>query len=64
MPESMQKLADISPMSWGLDGFLEIFLKGGDIFSVLNESLALLCFGGVALIVSMIILHKRIEGGL
>ncbi len=64
MPESMQKLADISPMSWGLDGFLEIFLKGGDIFSVLNESLALLCFGGVALMVSMIILHKRIEGGL
>jgi len=64
MPESMQKLADISPMSWGLDGFLDIFLKGGDIFAVLNESLALLCFGGVALMVSMIILHKRIEGGL
>ena len=64
MPESMQKLADISPMSWGLDGFLNIFLKGGDFFMVLNESLMLLLFGGVALIVSMIILHKRIEGGL
>jgi len=64
MPEMMQKLANISPMSWGLDGFLDIFLQDGDIFSVMNESLALLCFGGIALIVSMILLHKRIEEGL
>ena len=64
MPEMMQKLANISPMSWGLDGFLDIFLQGGDILSVMNESLALLCFGGVALIVSMILLRKRIEEGL
>jgi ABC-2 type transport system permease protein len=64
MPESMQKLASISPMSWGLDGFLEIFLKAGDLFMVLQESLALLGFGLIALIISMIILHKKIEEGL
>lgn len=63
MPESMQKLADISPMSWGLDGFLDIFLKGGDLSMVLNESSMLMLFGLIALMVSMIILHRRIEGG-
>jgi len=64
MPETMQKLADISPMSWGLDGFLDIFLKGGDIFSVLDESIALFCFGTIALIISMLVLYKRLEDGL
>jgi len=64
MPEAMQKFADISPMSWGLDGFLDVFLKGGDIFMVMNESLMLLAFGLVTLIVSMLILYIRISKGL
>ncbi|MCW8838447.1 MAG: ABC transporter permease [Thiovulaceae bacterium] len=64
MPESMQKFAEISPMSWGLDGFLEIFLKSADIFMVLNESLMLALFGMVCLIISMIILKLRISKGL
>jgi len=64
MPESMQTLANISPMSWGLDGFLDIFLKGGDIFMVLNESFLLIAFGAVALGVSMVILHVRMSDGI
>ncbi len=64
MPEFMQTLANISPMSWGLDGFLEIFLKGGDIFMVLNESFMLISFGAVALVSSMFILHVRMKKGL
>lgn len=64
MPESMQTLANISPMSWGLDGFLDIFLKGGDFFMILNESLLLLLFGITLLVLSMIILHRRLDRGL
>jgi len=64
MPETMQKLADISPMSWGLDGFLDIFLKGGGIAEVMNESLMLIVFGTVVLGISMFILHVRMEKGL
>ncbi|MEA1893329.1 MAG: ABC transporter permease [Campylobacterota bacterium] len=64
MPESMQQLANISPMSWGLDGFLDIFLKGGDFMMILNESLMLILFGLVALILSMLILNTRIQRGL
>ena len=64
MPESMQKLANISPMSWGLDGFLNIFLKGGGFSMILNESLLLLGFGSVLLVISMVILHIRLDKGL
>ena len=63
MPEAMQTLANISPMSWGLDGFLDIFLKGGDFSSIVNESLLLLLFGTVLLIVSMLVLDRRLSRG-
>jgi ABC-2 type transport system permease protein len=64
MPEIMQHIAEFSPMSWGLDGFLEIFLKAADASEVINYSLKLLLFGGVTLIISMIILQIRIKKGL
>lgn len=63
MPESMEKLSNISPMSWGLDGFLDIFLKEADVMMVSYNSLLLTLFGLVLLIVSMIILHIRIRKG-
>ena len=64
MPESMQTLANISPMSWGLDGFLDIFLKGGDFSMILNESCMLLLFGVILLILSMILLRRRLNRGI
>lgn len=64
MPESMQKIAELSPMSWGLDGFLDIFLKSADLFMISENILKLVSFGMVTLIVSMIILQIRINKGL
>lgn len=63
MPDFMQTLANISPMSWGLDGFLDIFLRGGGIAMVLNEALMLMLFGSIALGISMVMLHARIKKG-
>lgn len=63
MPESMQELSSISPMSWGLDGFLDIFLKEADVMMVSYNSLLLTGFGLSLLIISMIILHIRIRKG-
>ena len=63
MPESMQRIAELSPMSWGLDGFLEIFLNSADISMILDKILLLISFGGIALILSMIILRIRISKG-
>ena len=63
MPESMQRIAEFSPMSWGLDGFLAIFLNAADIDMILDKVLLLISFGSIALILSMIILHHRISKG-
>jgi len=64
MPEAMQKLSQISPMSWGLDGFLDIFLKAGDISMIFTNALMLFAFGLITLIISMIILQIRMNKGL
>jgi len=45
MPPVMRKIAAFSPMSWGLDGFLDIFLRGLGAQAVLPDSLALAGFG-------------------
>ena len=63
MPDFMQTLANISPMSWGLDGFLDIFLRGGGIGMVMNEALMLMLFGAVTLGTSMVMLQRRMKKG-
>lgn len=64
MPESMQKFAEVSPMSWGLDGFLEIFLQSSNLIGVLDESAKLALFGSICLGLSIIILKLKINKGL
>jgi ABC-2 type transport system permease protein len=61
MPGFMQDIADISPMSWGLEGFLDIFLRNGGISDVLSKSLALFVFGIVMLTLTILLLRKRKE---
>jgi ABC-2 type transport system permease protein len=64
MPESMQYLAQFSPMSWGLDGFLDIFLISADASYVFGDFLKLSSFGLISLAISMVILQRRIRQGL
>jgi ABC-2 type transport system permease protein len=47
MPPLMQNLAVLSPLSWGLDGFLDVFVRGGGIPQVLPEALGLLAFSAL-----------------
>jgi ABC-2 type transport system permease protein len=61
MPGFMQKLANLSPMAWGLEGFLDIFLRDGGASDVLPESLALLTFGAAMLALTAIILRRQRE---
>lgn len=49
MPATMQKIAEMSPMAWGLDGFLDIFLRNGNVQDVLPEAGSLLLFGCVTI---------------
>lgn len=62
MPGFMQNLANLSPMSWGLEGFLEIFLRNGNVYDVLPKSLYLFLFGVVMLTLTAILLRRRREG--
>jgi ABC-2 type transport system permease protein len=61
MPGFMQHIANISPMSWGLEGFLDIFLRNGSISDVLPESLSLFIFGIVMLTLTLVILQRQQE---
>jgi len=44
MPKFMQDLAEYSPMSWGLEGFLEVFVRGGGFVDIGNYIFYLLLF--------------------
>ncbi len=61
MPESMQQFANISPMSWGLEGFLDIFLRGHGVKEILPEAMALCGFGLCLLLLAATILSKRLR---
>lgn len=49
MPHSLQVLSQYSPMSWGLDGFLDVFLRGGGVTVVASAALKLALFGAACL---------------
>jgi ABC-2 type transport system permease protein len=61
MPQSMQTFSNISPMSWGLEGFLDIFLRGYGITDVIPESLALCGFGLSLLLLAAFVFSKRMR---
>ncbi len=61
MPAAMQDLSAISPMAWGLDGFLDVLLRGGTVMDVLPEAGRLVAFAMVLLGLSIIISSKRVE---
>ena len=60
MPDFMQRLSVLSPMSWGLDGFLDIFLRNGNILDVVKESLLLFLIGLVMLSTTAIIIKRKL----
>jgi len=59
MPDFMQRLATLSPMSWGLDGFLKIFVKGEGAPAVAGESAMLFLFGLAAMTLAVAVSRKR-----
>lgn len=64
MPPIMQELTQISPMAWGIDGFLDIFLKSANLGAVIGNVIMLMLFGIVFLILSVLVLQNRIKKGI
>lgn len=44
MPELMRNISVFSPLNWSLEGFYELFLRGGDASSVIGASIKLILF--------------------
>jgi ABC-2 type transport system permease protein len=55
----MQDLAVLSPLSWGLDGFLDVFVRGGAVPEVLPEALALLAFSAFCHAIAILRYRRR-----
>lgn len=52
MPPFMQDLTILSPMSWGLEGMLDVFIRELGVSSVLYESSVLILFGLISLLLA------------
>ena len=61
MPLAMQQWTNISPMAWGLEGFLQILLREGSALSVWPYATALLGFGAVALTIATSMHRIRVD---
>jgi ABC-2 type transport system permease protein len=58
MPETMQQLTNVSPMAWGLEGFLDVLLRGAAVPEVLPEVAALLAFGIATLAIAWMLVRR------
>lgn len=58
MPATMQKLAAISPMAWGLEGFHSVMLRHGSFADILPNLLQLLVFAALSLLAAVWLNHR------
>lgn len=56
MPETLQDISQFSPMAWGLDGFLDVFLRHGGLSMVAAPALKLFVFGAACLLATGLIM--------
>jgi ABC-2 type transport system permease protein len=61
MPPAMQTVTLISPMSWGYDGFIELFLFGGGVESLFLYIIFLTLFGIIMFLLALRIFTKKGE---
>jgi ABC-2 type transport system permease protein len=59
MPDVMQRLAEYSPMNWGLEGMLAVMLRGGDIAAVLQPTAKLAGFAAAMVIIAVLFFRRR-----
>ncbi|WP_419770769.1 MAG: ABC transporter permease [Candidatus Marinarcus sp.] len=59
MPKFMQDITDYSPMSWGLESFLEVFVRGGDFNDISVYVYKMVTFAIICLIIAYSLLKNR-----
>jgi ABC-2 type transport system permease protein len=63
MPRALQALSNLSPMAWGLQGYLDLFLRGGGVREVLGESALLAACAAVLMGAAFAVLRARERRG-
>ncbi|MGE0115909.1 MAG: ABC transporter permease [Steroidobacteraceae bacterium] len=59
MPATMQHIAQWSPMSWGLEGFLDVLLRSGGLRDIAPEASGLTALGLAAILLAWFIQSRR-----
>ena len=59
MPKLIQYISYMSPMRWGIDNYLNLFIREGDLFSILPNTFLLILFFGFAMMISIAIFAKQ-----
>ncbi|MDX8378039.1 MAG: hypothetical protein R8L53_08470, partial [Mariprofundales bacterium] len=59
MPEFIQPLSNISPLHWGHEAFIDIFLRGSDIGMLLPNLAKLIAFFLVTTALSVFLFRKH-----
>ncbi|MBT3194162.1 MAG: ABC-2 transporter permease [Verrucomicrobia bacterium] len=63
MPRAMQNLSVVSPLGWGLNAFLDIFVRGGNLASVLPRVVALGSFFLLCMLFAVLAFRRWRRGG-
>ena len=63
MPAFMQSISVVSPLAWGLNGSLDVFVRGGGLADVLPETAALTTFFGICVFIAWLWQRRRSFSG-
>ena len=63
MPRLMQDLSVASPLNWGLEAFLDIFVRHGNLESVLPQVGALGAFFLLCMLIAALVFRRLRQGG-
>lgn len=59
MPEFIQYVSYLSPIRWGIDNYLNLFIREGNIVSIMPKTILLILFFGFAMITSIAIFARQ-----
>jgi ABC-2 type transport system permease protein len=57
----MQRLAELSPMNWGLEALLTVLLRGGDVAAAWPHAARLVSFAAGMLLLALFLFRKPVR---
>ncbi|HEU0188701.1 MAG TPA: ABC transporter permease [Gallionella sp.] len=61
MPDFMQKISEFSPMNWGLEGMLDVMLRGSDMAGVAQPVSKLMGFAVLMFFAAVVLFRRRVH---